>query len=159
MRVLARINKDYYGGALMMVIGLAAVAAGRQYQMGTLRNMGAGFFPTATGMLLAIVGLMIAVTSRPSATPPQNPTAHQKARLPDFRGSFCIIASVIAFVLLGKYGGLLPATFGIVFISALGDRTNSILQAAVLALSMCLIALVVFWWALKLQLPLFSWGT
>jgi hypothetical protein len=159
MRLLTRINKDYYGGALMMVVGLAAAAAGRQYQIGTLREMGAGFFPAATGMLLAIIGLMIAVTSRPSATPPRNVTSHQNARLPDFRGSFCIIASVVAFVLLGKYGGLLPATFGIVFISALGDRSNSILQAAALALSMCLIALVVFWWALKLQLPLFSWGT
>jgi hypothetical protein len=61
-------------------------------------------------------------------------------------------------VLVGKFGGLLPATFAIVFIAALGDRDNSIQSAAVLASAMCAICIVVFWWALQLQLPLFQWG-
>ncbi|MEJ0045599.1 MAG: hypothetical protein WDN04_05275 [Rhodospirillales bacterium] len=43
---------------------------------------------------------------------------------PEWRGWICIVASVLAFVVLGKYGGLLPATFAIVFIAALGDRDN-----------------------------------
>ncbi|MCJ9713295.1 tripartite tricarboxylate transporter TctB family protein, partial [Bordetella hinzii] len=51
-----------------------------------------------------------------------------------------------------------PATFAIVFISALGDRTNTLKQALLLSVSMCVIAVVVFWWALQLQLPLFRWG-
>ena len=60
--------------------------------------------------------------------------------------------------MLGHWGGLLPATFAIVFISALGDRKNTIKQAFVLSLGMSVIAVVVFWWALQLQLPLFRWG-
>ncbi len=80
------------------------------------------------------------------------------AGLPDLRGCACIILGVLAFLLLGKYGGLIPATFAIVFISALGDRSNTVKQAAILALAMCVIATVVFWWALQLQLPLFAWG-
>ena len=62
------------------------------------------------------------------------------------------------FLLLGEYGGLLPATFAIVFISALVDRDNTLREAFLLALAMMVIAVVVFWWALSLQLPLFQWG-
>ena len=44
------------------------------------------------------------------------------------------------------------------FISALGDRDNTLTEAVLLSLAMSFIAVVVFWWALKLQLPLFQWG-
>ena len=44
------------------------------------------------------------------------------------------------------------------FISALGDRDNTLREALLLALAMMAIAVVVFWWALSLQLPLFQWG-
>ena len=78
--------------------------------------------------------------------------------MPDLRGGICIILGILAFLLFGEYGGLLPATFAIVFISALGDRDNTLTEALLLSLAMCFIAVVVFWWALKLQLPLFQWG-
>jgi hypothetical protein len=78
--------------------------------------------------------------------------------MPDKRGSVCIQLGIQAIQLLGHYGGLLPATFAIVFISALGDRTNTIKQAVLLSIAMSAIAVVVFWWALQLQLPLFRWG-
>jgi len=151
------LNKDYYGGALMVVIGLSAVYAGSSYQIGTLTDMGAGFFPVAVGALLALVGVLIAAMAKaPSAMPSAVSEPH--ARLPDLRGSICIVVGTVAFIFFGKYGGLLPATFALVFISALGDRTNTLLRAAVMSIVMCAIALVVFSWGLKLQLAPFAWG-
>ena len=78
--------------------------------------------------------------------------------MPDMRGAICIIAATLAFLFLGEFTGLLPATFAIVFISALGDRMNTVKQALILSVAMCVIAVVVFWWALQLQLPLVKWG-
>ncbi len=78
--------------------------------------------------------------------------------MPDMRGAICIIVGILAFIGLGHYGGLLPATFAITFISALGDRKNTVKQALILSVGMVVIAVVVFWWALQLQLPLFQWG-
>jgi hypothetical protein len=69
-----------------------------------------------------------------------------------------ILGGIAAFVVVGQYGGLLPATFAIVFISALGDRHNTFLSAATLALTMTAISVVVFWWLLKVQFPLLTWG-
>jgi hypothetical protein len=155
----ASFKKDYYGGALMTLVGLAAVAAGLQYHTGSLSHMGPGFFPVAVGGLLALVGVLIAVGARNEAPASDKPTGdgHSHA-LPDLRGSVCIILGTLAFLLFGQYLGLIPATFAIVFISALGDRSNTIKQAVLLAAAMCVIAAVVFWWALQLQLPLFTWG-
>jgi hypothetical protein len=146
-------SKDYYGGALMIVIGLCAIKAGASYRIGTLERMDAGFFPVALGILLALTGIAIAL----AATPPA-PSAQKKRLPPEWRGWLCIVAGIAAFVVFGQYGGLLPATFAIVFISALGDRQNTFKHALLLALAMCAACVAVFWWALQVQFPLFQWG-
>ncbi len=153
-------RKDYYGGGLMIAVGLAAAYAGWNYHVGSPSHMGPGFFPVAIGVLMAITGAIIALGARSQADGGTKEAAghgHGDA-LPDLRGSVCIILGVLAFLLFGVYGGLVPATFAIVFISALGDRTNTVVQSLLLALAMCMVAVVVFWWGLQLQMPLFQWG-
>lgn len=161
-RPASKFKKDYYGGALLIVVGLAAVYAGVGYRVGELAHMGPGFFPVALGALLALTGLLIAVSARGDKSgggASEEAASHgHPGGMPDLRGGICIILGTLAFLLFGEYGGLLPATFAIVFISALGDRDNTLTEALLLSLAMCFIAVVVFWWALKLQLPLFQWG-
>ncbi|MGH8822792.1 MAG: tripartite tricarboxylate transporter TctB family protein, partial [Rhodoferax sp.] len=130
-------KKDYYGGALMVIFGVAAAYAATGYKLGTLARMGPGFFPCAVGVLLALVGLIIAFSAHFDTSPPAVSGHGYGSGMPDLRGCSCIILGILAFLLLGEYGGLLPATFAIVFISALGDRGNTARQAALLALGMC----------------------
>jgi hypothetical protein len=152
-----RIKTDYYGGALILVIGLSAILASRAYRIGSLGHMGPGFFPFSIGILLSLCGLLIAASAAffdaPAGALP-GPTHG----IPDLRGGLCLILGVLAFLGFGTYTGLLPATFAIVFISALGDRNNSVRDAFLLSLAMCLIAAIVFSWGLHLQLPLMRWG-
>ncbi len=152
MRSLFSYNKDYYGGGLMILIGLAAVYVGTRYQLGTLARMGPGFFPTAVGAILAAIGLAIALSARPAAVEAGAQPAF------DWRAWGGIIGGTVAFIVFGEYGGLVPATFAIVFISALGDKENTLKQAFWLAAGMVVIAVVVFWWALQMQFDLFRWG-
>jgi putative tricarboxylic transport membrane protein len=152
-RLVSTSNRDYHGGALMIAIGLGAIIQGRQYPIGTLSRMGPGFFPVALGAILAFTGLAILVSARFAAR-----KAEESSLPPEWRGWFCIGLSIVAFVVLGRYGGLVPATFAIVFISALADRENTILAATVLALTTVAICIVVFWWALQLNFALFGWG-
>ncbi|MDR3473287.1 MAG: tripartite tricarboxylate transporter TctB family protein [Devosia sp.] len=148
-----RFRKDFYGGGLMVLIGLFAAYQGASYKIGTLSRMGPGLLPVALGVLLAAIGCTIAMTARAS-----DPEAPDRKRRPEWRGWFCISAGVVAFIVLGRYGGLVPAAFAIVFISALGDRDNTVLGAFILAGALVIVAVVVFWWGLQLQLPLFQWG-
>ncbi|EHP37753.1 hypothetical protein OR16_41104 [Cupriavidus basilensis OR16] len=55
------------------------------------------------------------------------------------------------------YGGGLMTLIGLATVVA-GLQYHTGTLAAILALAMCAIATVVFWWALQLQLPLFAWG-
>jgi hypothetical protein len=148
-------------GGLMLVIGLGVAYHGMDYDMGTLRNMGPGFFPVALGVLLAIVGVLIAVGEKVPAAARVHMHANaprKQALKPEWRGWICICLGVASFVVLGSHGGLLPASFSIVFISALGDRDNSIRDAALFALGMAVLAAVVFHWGLSVQFPLLQWG-
>ncbi|MDR9227715.1 hypothetical protein FEP08_03250 [Burkholderia multivorans] len=154
MNVLKGFSKDYYGGALMALLGVGAIWKGLDYEVGTLTRMGPGFFPVGVGAVLALMGLLIATGARSSA--PE--VAGRKSRRPEWRGWLCIILGNVAFIVVGRYGGLLPASFLIVFISALGDRENTFGSALMLALAMVAVCVVVFWWALRLQFPLFRWG-
>jgi len=146
-------NRDYYAGALMTGIGVAAIIGGREYPIGTLSRMGPGYFPVTLGVILTLVGFAIAATARLTRS-----TADDAPLPPEWRGWFCIGLSIVAFVVLGKYGGLVPATFAVVFISALADRENTLLRAAILALATVAICILVFWWALQMNFPLFGWG-
>src|SRR6185437_13340356 len=81
----------------------------------------------------------------------------EKPLPPEWRGWICIIASCVGFVAIAKWGGFVPATFAITFISAMGDRENTVKEATLLSLAMVVICIVVFWWALKMPFQLFAW--
>lgn len=165
---------DVLSGLLLMVGGGIFSWLATRYHMGTPNRMGPGFFPFWLGLVLMVVGaillLQAVLTSRitvarvatgrgPSVVPVGGATTPTEPPLKaEWRGWLCILGGVAAFAGLGHYGGLVPATFAAVFISALGDRKNSIKDAFLLSLAMVVVAVLVFSWGLRLQLPLFTWG-
>ncbi len=145
--------KDVIGGALVLVLGLATAFQASSYDIGSLRRMGPGFFPLSLGVILAATGVLIILGGRRAVE------VEAAKNLPaEWRGWLCICAGIAAFVILGRYGGLVPATFATVFISALGDRQNSLRAALVLAVAMTLVCVIIFWWLLQVQFPLLRWG-
>jgi hypothetical protein len=151
--LLNKRRRDYLGGAVMFALGAAAAIQGSTYQIGTLSRMGSGFFPVTLGVILALTGLAIAIVARFTVY-----EGEAARRPPEWRGWLCIGASIVGFSVFGVYGGLLPATFVIVFVSALADRRNTVKSSAALALAMVGVCVVIFWWGLQLQFPLFSWN-
>ena len=154
------IGKDHVGAALCIVLGAAVLGIGLRYDVGSLEQMGAGFVPVVIGSLLILVGIAIGATARPQAQkgPPDALQWRKASARFEWRGWICIVGGVVAFVLLGRWGGLVPASFFSVFIAALGDRENTPRSSAALAASVTLFGIVVFYWFLSLQLPLFQWG-
>lgn len=161
-------GKDTIGGVLMMALGIGAIVKGIGYQIGTLDDMGPGFFPTAVGALLALTGAAIVISgyvsappadlaANPALDPAPTPALHPGSAALDWRGWGCIIGSLVLFVLLGNRVGLLPASLAVVFVAALGDRQNSLKNAFCLALCVAVVCVVVFWWGLQVQLPLLCW--
>ncbi len=150
-------NKDLLGAALLVVLGCCVSIAAIGYDTGSLTDMGAGFLPAVFGSLMVVVGIMIGLTSR-KMQGVGSVAQHGPAALPDLRGALAILAGVIAFVLLGDHGGLIPASFVSVFIAASGDREHSWRSAALLAASVTIFAVLVFYFALQVKMPLLTWG-
>jgi hypothetical protein len=154
-------TKDRVGGALLVATGLAVVVAGAGYGLGSLRQMGSGFFPAVLGALMALIGAALlasagrAPAGAVAAPPPE--MAHLAGPVVQWRGWLCILGGVAAFVVLGEHGGLVPASFVSVFVAALGDRRNSWRAAATLAAIMTALGVLVFHFGLHLLLPLFAW--
>ena len=112
-------------------------------------------FPAILGALLVMLGLIIAKMATSPVTAEEDA---EEIPPPEWRGWGCIIGGLLAFILVGKFGGLVPATFVLVFISAMGDRQHTWRTAALLALGVTILGVAVFSWALQLQFPLFRWG-
>lgn len=152
-RQLLKLHKDFWGGGLTIAIGGAVVLQATRYRIGTLHEMGPGYFPLALGAILIATGLVIAAKGYLAS-----PRCEERLLPPEWKAWALISLSIVAFVLLAEYFGLIPAAFGVVFIAALADRGNSWRSAALLALGIVAVAVVVFWWALQIQLPLFRWA-
>ena len=157
-------TKDHVGGVLMLATGVAVVVAGVGYDVGTLREMGSGYFPVVLGALLAAIGVALLASTRRAgavsdgaASQPPAEMAHLAGPVVQWRGWLCIVGGVLSFVVLGEHGGLVPASFVSVFVAALGDRGNSWRAAAGLATVMTVLGVVVFHYGLHLLLPLFTW--
>ena len=148
-------RRDYYAAALMGAIGAGVAYMGFQLQIGTLTRMGPGFFPAILGILMVIMGAMIALTRSSEGPPPAaRPDAmHPQPSHVDVRGWGCIISAMIGFVVLCQYAGLLPATFFCVFVAATGDRESDWRKSALLALGVTIFAYVLFDYVLRVQIP------
>lgn len=149
------IKREAWAAGTMIVLGLGAIAQASTYTLGSLARMGPGLFPAILGVLLVLLGLIIA---RMAYSPMIAEEDAEEVPPPEWRGWGCIIGGLLTFILLGKYGGLVPATFALVFISAMGDRQHTPRSAALLAVGVTILGVAVFSWALQLQFPLFRWG-
>ena len=149
-------RRDYYAGALMIVIGASAAFIGAKYQIGTLTKMGPGFFPTCLGVLLVFMGILIAAASRAGSGGGSHgaiDALHSVHTNPDWRGWSCIIGSVISFIVLADNAGLAAATFTCVFVGASGDKQSTVKGSAILALGITVFAIILFSSILRVQIP------
>jgi len=67
--VLLKSQKDFFSGLLFMTVGGAFAYGATTYQVGTAARMGPGYFPLLLGVILALMGAVIAVRSFIAGTP------------------------------------------------------------------------------------------
>ena len=121
-------KRDFYAGGLMTLFGAAVSLDSLTYTLGTLTHMGPGMFPLMLGITLTFVGMLILGTA---LVTPLSGNERILPEKPEWFAWGCILAGPIAFIILGEYFGLVPATYACVFIPALGDRTATLKGSAI----------------------------
>jgi hypothetical protein len=144
-------KRDFYAGTLMILLGGGAVVAARENPYGTLMHMGPGFFPTILGVILMLLGVLIAIPAVAAvSTGPERILPEH----PEWWGWFCILAGPVLFIVFGEIGGMAPATFACVFVSALGDRTATWKTSFLLALGITVFGCALFSFVLHVPFPI-----
>ena len=153
-------QKNFWGGVLFIVIGgmFALIAKGLKfgdnvllagYAMGTPARMGPGFFPFYLGMLLVILGVIIASTGFKAH--PNDPGAVDRFH---WKPILFVLCSVILFGILLKTIGMLLAGILLVVGASMGSSEFQLKRTLILALCLVTFCAFVFVAGLKLPIPL-----
>ena len=114
-----RNKQDFWSGVMFVTLGAGFALKATSYSMGTAARMGPGYFPFWLGILMAILGGVILLTSlRPKA---------EKTEVASFSFKILaiIIGAVIIFGLCLKPLGLIISLFLLVIISSLASHEHS----------------------------------
>lgn len=151
-------HQDRFAGGLITALGLLTAAVAGSYPQGTLRAMGPGFFPLILGVVMTVLGALIALAAPdPAAAAEPDPHGAEGLDRPELRGWLCILGGVLAFILLAQRAGMLPATFACVFIAARGDRSATLRSSLILAAVIAVAGVLLFHYGLRIQLAPINW--
>lgn len=142
-------TKDAAAGAMFVGIGL--FFAGYAYfnlRLGSPRAMGPGFFPTALGSLLIVLGTGVLLKSTGARGSPIGRVS--------LRGITMVTLAIIFFGFAVRTLGLVPALAGSTVLAASASNRTTFRGAVLLTISMTVFCTVLFVYALGLPIPTFG---
>lgn len=143
-------SKDFLAGILFLVLGAGFAIVAQDYDMGTARSMGPGYLPTAVGVLLAVLGIGLAIAGAITSSP--------AAALSGFslRGMIFIVLSAVAFAVFVRGLGLFLTVLIVSVLATMASRKANIVRGVVIGLVLATCCSVLFVWILNLTIPV--WG-
>jgi hypothetical protein len=138
--------KDFYAGLLFIAFGVAAIVVGSGYTLGTAARMGPGYFPRILGILLVVLGALLALRA----------TRLQGTRVAPFkwRPTLTVLGSVVLFGYIVETAGLLVSTVVLIVAASAASHEFRWKEALASGVFFALLAIAVFVFGLKLLLPI-----
>lgn len=153
-------QKDFFAGLMFMCVGVAFAWGATTYNVGTGARMGPGYFPLMLGILLALIGSLIAF----KATVVETVDGDKIGKWAWKPLGLILLANFTFGVLLGGLPGigvpamgLIIAIYALTIISSLAGESFNLKSVLVLATVLAIGSYVAFIWALKLQIQV--WPT
>lgn len=139
-------NKDFWAGAMLIVVGVATVLIARDYPFGTASRMGPGYFPSVLGGILTLFGLVLLARGLRGGE--------------KIAGGFSLRALIIlptSFVLFGVLidrAGFVPALAVVIFGSALAGSEFRLGEVTLLTIVLTALCVAIFSFGLQMPYPL-----
>jgi len=138
--------KDFWSGILFVAIGTAAVVLGSKYNLGTAARMGPGYFPRALGILLILLGAIVALRGlRLNGSP-----------IPKWkwRPIVIVLGSVVLFGQIVQTVGLALSTIILIVLASTASHEFRWKESIIVAVLLSALSVGVFIIGLKLTLPI-----
>jgi hypothetical protein len=148
MKLRIQNQKDFAAGLIYLVAGAGFAIGAFNYNIGDAARMGPGWFPLWIGVLLAVLGLVIAAKAMgPGA-------AREALQRPELRTMGWILGSVVLFGLLLQPLGLVLSLAVLVLVSSFGSHEFGWKGAVLNAVVLILFSVGVFIRGIHLQIGL-----
>jgi hypothetical protein len=149
-------QKDFYSGLMFLVVGVAFAWGASSYSIGTGARMGPGYFPLILGILLAILGVVIAFKAMTVDTPDG-----QKIGALAWKPLVYVIGANLLFgVMLGGLPsvgipamGMIAGIYALTIVASLAGSEFKLREVLVLATILSIGSYLAFVVLLKLQFP------
>jgi len=139
--------RDFWAGAIYLVMAIGAIWIGRNYQFGSSARMGPGYFPTVLGSLLAVFGVVS--IGRSFLRPGEAISAF------GWRPLALVLGATVLFGFLLDRIGVLVALPSLIVIGALASRKAQLDLTSVAALiGLVAFCVIVFVKGLGVPMPL-----
>ncbi|MFW8565322.1 tripartite tricarboxylate transporter TctB family protein [Orrella sp. 11846] len=141
--------RDILGGLLMILIGAFAAIYGQKYQIGQLQRMGPGFFPVVLGIILAGLGVFIAI--------PAFFRTGTIIRI-DWKSLIWCTIGVVAFGLLLDSTGLIISSIAMIIFSSIPGVDMTWKSRILLSIAVAFITWLIFIFGLGMVIPVWPWS-
>lgn len=141
-------NRDFLAGLLFLLIGGIAFYVALGYPFGSLQRMGPGYFPRVLSVILIGFGLVTMARGLKSGE-----------RVKGRWGALPLLMLTVALVSFGflmEHVGMIPALVVMFFVAAYAGKKARFGEVLVLTTVMCLAAVAIFIWGLKLPYELYK---
>ncbi|TMH67293.1 MAG: tripartite tricarboxylate transporter TctB family protein [Betaproteobacteria bacterium] len=138
--------KDFWSGLIFVAIGLFAIVYGSKYTLGAAARMGPGYFPRILGILLIVLGGILALRALRLDGPP----------LPrwKWRPTVVVLGSVVLFGAIVQPVGVALSTVILIVGASAASPEFRPREALIAGVLLAALAVGVFVIGLKLQLPI-----
>ena len=150
MTIRIRSPQDAGAAILLIAIGLAGLWFGRDYDRGTISQMGPGYMPMLLSIGLIIFGAIVALRAVTVDGPPIEGGLWYPSAL--------VVLAVVLFALLIETTGLAPATFAVVLLCAFASTEVKWQEAVALGVGLAIFCVLVFVYGLRQPIPIFGSG-
>lgn len=146
-----RNKRDFWSGMLFIATGILFAGLSQQYQMGTASRMGPGWFPTALGLILVLLGVitLVGALAKSAGANDLEPVGWREIGL--------ILGGVALFAgLLPHLGMVLSATL-LILVAAFASHEFRLRETLISIVVLLVMSYLVFARGLELQFPV--WPT
>src|SRR5215207_9881462 len=125
MQIELRDNTGFWAGLMLVGTGAAAIAIAGDYRLGTALRMGPGYFPSALGGILILLGIIVLAKGLRDPQPVEGRWS--------LRALVLLPLSLVLFGLLMQYAGFVPALLVLIVGSSAAGEEFNIVEALLLA--------------------------
>jgi hypothetical protein len=138
--------KDFWSGVLFVTLGVGTIVLGSKYALGTAARMGPGYFPRILGILMIVLGAILALRGTRTVGTPM-------ARF-HWRSLVVVLGSVVLFGAIVRTVGVALSTVILIVTASAASREFRPRESVIVGVVLAALAVGVFVIGLQLQLPI-----